>query len=143
MVSGEVKRELEKILDNPQTTYTLVTKAELDISCKNLTDLIVKRNALIHAHPVTDHDGSQILSYQTNLDRKLTDMKWPVAEVETAIAEFDQAACSVNELLHRLLRQATWCLPFYVVDSQATARSSLSHINQLRKHRHRCVGCFA
>ena len=107
MASSEVKRELEKILANPQTIYTLVTKAELEICCKNFTDLIDRRNALIHAHAVTDHDGSQILSYQTKVDHKLPDMKWPVAEVETAIAEFDEAACSANELLHRLLEQAT------------------------------------
>jgi len=63
-----------------------------------------KRNALIHAHPITDQDGSQILSYQGRADRPLPDMKWPVAEVQAAIREFDAAACKANELLHRLLK---------------------------------------
>ena len=65
--------------------------------------MIDKRNALIHAHPITDQDGSQILNFQARIDRSLPDMKWPVPDVEAAIAEFDAAARKANELLHRHL----------------------------------------
>jgi hypothetical protein len=104
MTSGGVKKELEAILRDPQTTYTHAAKASLEACFQEFARLIDKRNALIHAHPITDRDGSQILNYQARMDRPLPDMKWPVAEVEAAIAEFDAAACAANELLHRHLK---------------------------------------
>lgn len=104
MTSGGVRRELEEVITSPHTAYTAVTKAELEACFQEFARLIDKRNALIHAHPITDHDGSQILNYQARVDRPLPDMKWPIAEVEAAIAEFDLAACAANELLHRLLK---------------------------------------
>lgn len=104
MSSGPVKKRLEAVLADPQTGYTVVAKSELEACAQEFARLIDKRNALIHAHPITDRDGSQILNYQASIDRPLPDMKWPIAEVESIIAEFDQAACSANELLHRLLK---------------------------------------
>ncbi|MGC1817102.1 MAG: hypothetical protein WA900_05555 [Casimicrobiaceae bacterium] len=104
MTSGAVKKELEAVVADHQTTYTAVTRAEVEACVEEFAHLIDKRNALIHAHPITDHDGSQILNYQARVDRPLPDMKWPVAEVEAAIGEFDKAACSANDLLHRLLK---------------------------------------
>ena len=103
MTSGGVKKELEAILANPTTNYTAVTAAELEACFQEFARLIDRRNALIHAHPITDRDGSQILNYQAKVDRSLPDMKWPVSEVEAAITEFDIAACSANDLVHRLL----------------------------------------
>lgn len=104
MTSGVVRRELEGVLADQQTKYAVVAKAELQACHDEFARLVEKRNALIHAHPVTDHDGSQILNYQARVDRPLPDMKWPVAEVEAAIREFDVAACDANALLHRLLK---------------------------------------
>jgi len=104
MTSWSVKHELEVVLADPQTSYTVVVKSALEACVQELARLIHKRNALIHAHPITDHDGSQILNYQARLDRPLPDMKWPVAEIEAIISEFDMAANSANELLHRLLK---------------------------------------
>ena len=103
MTSGQVKAELLAILNDPSVSYTVVSKAEIQACHDEFARLIDKRNALIHAHPITDHDGSQILNYQTKPDRSLPDMKWPVSEIETTIQEFDEAACSTNTLLHRLL----------------------------------------
>jgi hypothetical protein len=103
MTSGAVKKQLESIVDDSNTTYTKVSKAELQQCCARFATLIDKRNALIHAHPITDHDGSQILNYQARVDRPLPDMKWPVATVEAVLHEFDEAACQANSLLHRVL----------------------------------------
>ena len=78
MTSGGVKKELEGILNDPQATYTHVDKTDLAACLLEFARLIDKRNALIHAHPVTDHDGSQILNYQARTDRPLPDMKMRV-----------------------------------------------------------------
>jgi len=104
MTSRAVCKELDSILAENRTLYDVVAKGELQACRDEFDSLVHKRNALIHAHPITDQDGSQILSYQGRADRPLPDMKWPVAEVQAAIREFDAAACKANELLHRLLK---------------------------------------
>jgi hypothetical protein len=103
MTSGRVQKELESVLGDPTVTYTAVSRAELQDACDRFAQLVEKRNALIHAHPITDSDGSQILSYQGKVDRPLPDMKWPVALVQSILQEFDAAACEANDLMHRLL----------------------------------------
>jgi hypothetical protein len=103
MTSGGVKAELLSILNESSVSYTAVSKAEMQACHDEFSRLIDKRNALIHPHPITDHDGSQVLNYQTRPDRSLPDMKWQVSEIERAIQDFDAAACSSNTLLHRLL----------------------------------------
>jgi hypothetical protein len=103
MTSGQVKRELEAILNDTATVYAKVSRAELEVCCNRFASLIDKRNALIHAHPITDTDGSQILNYQAKVDRPLPDMKWPMSTVSQVLQEFDVAACDANALLHRLL----------------------------------------
>jgi hypothetical protein len=103
MTSSQVKRELTAILNDASTLYTKVSRAEIEACCNRFTCLIDKRNALIHAHPITDTDGSQILNYQTKIDRPLPDMKWPVTNVERVLQEFDAAACDANALLHRFV----------------------------------------
>jgi hypothetical protein len=103
MTSGQVRKELEAITGDAAIVYTKVSKADLQAACSRFADLIEKRNALIHAHPITDSDGSQILNYQARADRPLPDMKWPVASVHDVLEKFDAAACDTNDLLHRLL----------------------------------------
>lgn len=105
MTSGQVKKELEAIVGGAAIVHTKVSKDELRAACSRFADLIDKRNALIHAHPITDRDGSQILAYQTRTDRPLPDMRWPVATVQEALEQFDAAACDTNDLLHRLLQR--------------------------------------
>ena len=76
--------------------------SDLKRICDDFDILIVKRNALIHAHPITDTDGAQILAYQTQVTKPLPDMKWPKTEVESIIAAFDAAACEAGSLLEHL-----------------------------------------
>lgn len=102
MTSRDVKKDFQSTINNPATSFAKVTKAELQDCCDEFDSLITKRNALIHAHPCTDSDGAQILAYQTKISKPLPDMKWPVAEVEAIIQEFDRAACSTGSLLDRL-----------------------------------------
>lgn len=102
MVSGKVKQEFQAKIDNFCASSVRVSAAELQACCDDFDRLITKRNALIHAHPCTDSDGSQILAYQTKVTKPLPDMKWPRAEVEAIIQEFDAAACSAGVLLDRM-----------------------------------------
>ena len=100
LTSGNVRQEFQNAI-NAMVDGGLVSRADFQSCCDEFDRLIVKRNALIHAHPCTDSDGSQILSYQTKITKPLPDMKWPKHEVEAVIAEFDQAACSAGSVLDR------------------------------------------
>ena len=59
------------------------------------------RNVLIHAHPITDIDGAQILNYQGNPSKLTSDMKWKKVDIEKFTEEVDAAVCRANELLHQ------------------------------------------
>jgi hypothetical protein len=102
MTSGNVRQELQDTIDGPQISFAKVSRAELQACCDEFEKLIVKRNALIHAHPITDSDGSQILAYQTEVTKPLPDVKWPRTKVESIIHQFDAAACAAGVLLDRL-----------------------------------------
>jgi hypothetical protein len=102
MTSGAVRQKFQKTISSPGVSFVKVSQAELQTCCDTFAELIVKRNALIHAHPITDSDGSQILAYQTKPSKPLPDMKWPNSEVESAIQAFDSAACEAGGLLDRL-----------------------------------------
>lgn len=102
MTSGGVLKELKKIINNLPVSLDGVLKAEIEDCCREFEILIVKRNALIHAHPVSDLDGSQILAYQTNPTKPLPEIKWSVTEVEEIIRAFDTAACVAIGVLHNL-----------------------------------------
>jgi hypothetical protein len=102
MTSRNVRQKLQDTINSPAVSFAKVSKGELQACCDEFERLIVKRNGLIHAHPVTDADGSQILAYQTKTTKPLSDMKWPKTEVESIIQEFDRAAFSAGTLLDRL-----------------------------------------
>jgi hypothetical protein len=102
MTSGQVKQALQSVINDPTADFSKVTRQQLQDCCTRFDELVVKRNALIHAHPCTDTDGSQILAYQTKPHSRLPDMKWPTADVSAMIAEFDKAACDAGLLLDRL-----------------------------------------
>jgi len=102
MTSGQVKDSLQAVILDPATSFSKVSRKDLETCWAEFELLIVRRNALIHAHPITDSDGSQILAYQTKPTKPLPDMKWPITEVEAIIADFDSAACRAGALLDRL-----------------------------------------
>ena len=102
MTSGAVLKALQKLIDDPAMAHPKATKAQIQACCDEFDELVVKRNALIHAHPCTDSDGSQILIYQTQITKPLPDMMWPKCEVEALISEFDEAACNAGRLLDTL-----------------------------------------
>jgi hypothetical protein len=100
ITSGGVLKKLKEIINNPPLPLDNVSKTDLEDCCEEFETLIVKRNALIHAHPSSDLDGSQILSYQTKITKPLPDMKWSKTDVEDIIQEFDAAACRAASFFH-------------------------------------------
>jgi hypothetical protein len=102
MTSGVVADEFKKMI-NSAVSFAVVSQMDFQECHEKFKRMIDKRNALIHAHPCTDADGNQILAYQTNPAKGLPDMRWPQANVEVIIHEFDEAACSALELRGRLL----------------------------------------
>jgi hypothetical protein len=89
MTSRDVKNRFQKAIETSSVDDTRVSKQELKACLGDFDALIIKRNALIHAHPITDVDGAQVLAYQTNTSRPLPDMKWQAGEVVDLIAIFD------------------------------------------------------
>jgi hypothetical protein len=102
MTSGMVKEQFISTIDNLPATFQKVAVADLREVRGEFDRLIVKRNALIQAHPITDSDGSRILTYQTSATKPLPDMKWPKTQVESIIVAFDLAACQAGSILDRL-----------------------------------------
>ncbi|MCI1030515.1 hypothetical protein [Pantoea dispersa] len=102
MTSGTVLKNLRRTVASMKSLPEGVTREDLIKIIEKNSALIIKRNALIHAHPCTDNDGSQILSYQTNTPQPLPKMKWPVSEVESLIYEIDRTACETASLLEKL-----------------------------------------
>ena len=78
-----------------------VDKRDLGLCSREFDDLVHRRNALIHAHPITDVDGAQILNYQGTPTKRIVDMKWETVDIERFVEEVDAAACRANKLLHR------------------------------------------
>ena len=79
-----------------------VEKTELECCWLTFDHLVQKRNALVHAHPITDDDGAQILNYQTSPTNQMSDMKWKVPSLQEFIHEVDVAACRIGEMFETL-----------------------------------------
>ncbi len=91
MTSGDVKMKLQEVINNSLIKHSNISKKELQECCDTFGAMIVKRNALIHAHPITDTTGAQILAFHTKPSKPLPDIKWSIAEVEIIISEIDAA----------------------------------------------------
>jgi hypothetical protein len=100
--SGLVKEEFQGIVDILPTDLSEISQQDLQVCCDTFNQLISKRNALIHAHPCTDINGAQILTYQGKLSKSLPDMKWSMEEVEKIISEIDVAACNAGVILDKI-----------------------------------------
>ncbi len=102
MTSGAVQKAFQNVIADPRVNFAKVSKQDLMDCCKQFGELIIRRNALIHAHPCSDSNDAQVLAYQTKPSRALPDMKWPTEELEKLISIFDAAACSAGEILDKL-----------------------------------------
>ena len=73
MSSGVVLQRFKRALQD--AGGHTADKAALECCSQEFANLIKKRNALLHAHPITDIDGAQILNYQANPSKPISDMK--------------------------------------------------------------------
>ena len=82
MTSGKLYKKFENVLEQEDTGHHDVNPIEMKNLCTEFKILVEKRNALIHAHPITDADGAQVLNYQGKLSRAISDMKWKIEDIE-------------------------------------------------------------
>ena len=65
-------------------------------------NLIPRRNALVHAHPITDEVEGQIVAFQAGPAKPIHDLKWARDHLRAFIHDVDEAACEAGALLDRL-----------------------------------------
>jgi hypothetical protein len=90
------------VLDSFSEKKRGVEISELQSCLESFSALIDRRNALIHAHPITHKNGNQILAFQAHAGRPIPEMTWDTREVEKLICLFDAAAVTAGGLLDRL-----------------------------------------
>ena len=103
MTSGGVLNRFKKALGQDVGGHD-ADRSALRSCSDEFAELVLRRNALIHAHPITDIDGSQILNYQSKPSKPISDMKWKNVDIKKLVEKIDAAACRANELLHRFKR---------------------------------------
>ena len=97
--SGKVKRRLEDTIKKDLNHPLIV---QVQDCCKDFSELIERRNALIHAHPITAEGGEQVLNHQGIISKKYHDVLWTKTEIESFLYDVDQAAVSAAEILDLL-----------------------------------------
>ena len=100
--SGDVYLKFKEIIDQTSFPWSNVSKSEIDECQMHFKELIDKRNALIHAHPATVKDGIQILAYQTQPSKPITDMIWTNSSIEELIQEIDKMGVKAVNILEKL-----------------------------------------
>ena len=85
-------------------------ESALDACSDEFASLIPRRNALIHAHPITDTPtGAQILNFQSGLSEVIADMKWNSEAVERFALDVSRASTKARTLLEQLPCQTGQC----------------------------------
>ena len=101
MTSGDVLKAFKKAIKQAPSDFD-GNKAALKDCFNEFGRLIPKRNALVHAHPITDIDGAQILNYQGELSKPISDLKWDEEKVCDFARDIDAAVCRASELFHKI-----------------------------------------
>ena len=103
MTSGAVSNRLKEILSEDATNAVQENQRSLRICTDEFASLIPRRNALIHAHPMTDGtSGAQLLNFQSMPSESIADLKWNITEIEQFIAKIDKASARASALLSKL-----------------------------------------
>ena len=79
-----------------------VSLASLKACCDTFDNLIPRRNALVHAHPITDSIEGQIVAFQANSSQPIRDLKWEPAELRTFIRDVDKAVYEAGALFDQM-----------------------------------------
>jgi len=90
--SGQLKNKFKRIKDeNPQII-------NLDLVYFQFELIIDRRNRLVHAHPITDENEGQILYYQADVNKSVSDFKWTIGELERFTNDVNQLTSDVSRL---------------------------------------------
>jgi hypothetical protein len=100
--SGKIHNEFARVVGNQSLPVRTIIGDNLRNCCSEFDKMIKKRNALIHAHPVTNINGDQILAYQGKPSKTIANMKWAVDDLEIFIIELDNAAIEALSILDEL-----------------------------------------
>ena len=76
--------------------------ASLEACRATFHNLIPRRNALVHAHPITHKVEGQIVAFQAGSSRPIRDLEWERAHLRTFIQDVDKAACEAGALFDQL-----------------------------------------
>ena len=101
LTSGGVAKRFREALDG-WTGNGSASRTELENCYRRFKGLIPKRNALIHAHPITDIGGAQILNYQASVKKVISDMKWDEGSVMAFAEEVDAASVEAGRIFEKL-----------------------------------------
>ncbi len=102
MTSRAVFDELKKAANRPDIYEPRVSKTAMADLLAKFETLIALRNALIHGHPMTAADGSQVLGYQAPVNSAITDKVWTSDQIEDFLDQVDAAACTALAIDCRL-----------------------------------------
>lgn len=109
MTSGQVAQRLERVLNRAPAIDAEIRSA-LDSCCDEFASLIPRRNALIHAHPITDTpSGDQILNFQGRHSNTISDLKWSRNEVDSFAMEVSEASIKASSLFEQLQCRTSPC----------------------------------
>lgn len=79
-----------------------VSLASLEACRDTFHSLIPRRNALVHAHPITDKVEGQIVAFQAGPSQPIHDLRWERVHLRTFIQDVDKAACEAGALFDQL-----------------------------------------
>jgi len=102
--SGKVAKKLKGVIDQINYSHKGINKSQLEDCHVQFHSLIDKRNALMHGHPITHVDESQILAYQTIVTKSIPDITWTVDALMGFISEINKAISSTSSIHDRLVR---------------------------------------
>lgn len=102
MTSGAVKNKFEQAIESTDFTEFAVAKHEMMQCFGEFKQLVEKRNALIHAHPISYKTGAQILAYQGNLSKVISDYTWTNENITALNQEIESASERVSEIFEKL-----------------------------------------
>lgn len=105
MTSGVVARRLRDAVDGyrERTRHDDPKVLKIEKCLLLFDELREKRNRLIHAHPITDRDGStQILSYQSF--KVVHSQQWPRERIDQFACDVSKASLTVGSVYY----DASW-----------------------------------
>ena len=100
--SGRVAKKLKAAVEDMPAGSDEKLRLDLREAAESFEELVHRRNALVHAHPITHAGGDQILAFQMHPDRPTADTTWGVEEIEEFLGDVDRRCVSLSGVYRRL-----------------------------------------